>query len=302
VRPTIVDEPRLKILDGRHPVLDIIEAQGTFVPNDTVCGGEDGTVLLITGPNMAGKSTYIRQVALITLLAQMGSFVPAREAKIGIADRIFARVGASDELARGQSTFMVEMTETARILNTATPRSLVILDEIGRGTSTYDGISLAWAIVEHLHDHVGCRTLFATHYHELTDLAQTLSGVRNLNVAVKEWEDHVVFLHKIVAGAADKSYGIHVARLAGVPRTVNERAKQILARLEEEHLGENGRPKIAIKGKRSRKGDLQLTLFAAPEHPVVEEIRRLDVNGLTPLEALRRLSELQSRVQSHSPH
>src|SRR5207247_3158968 len=175
VRPTILPEPQLRILDGRHPVLDIIEAQGTFVPNDPLCGGEDGTVLLITGPNMAGKSTYIRQVALITLMAQMGSFVPAREAIIGIADRIFARVGASGELSRGQSTFMVEMTETAPILNPATARSPVILDEIGRGTSTYDGISLAWAIVEYLHDRIGCRTLFATHYHELTALAQTLS-------------------------------------------------------------------------------------------------------------------------------
>jgi DNA mismatch repair protein MutS len=297
VRPTIVDEPTLRILDGRHPVLDLTEAQGTFVPNDCACGGDDGTVLLITGPNMAGKSTYIRQVALITLLAQIGSLVPAREATIGIADRIFARVGASDELSRGQSTFMVEMTETARILNTATARSLVILDEIGRGTSTYDGISLAWAIVEHLHDAIGCRTLFATHYHELTDLAQSLTGVRNLNVAVKEWQDHVVFLHKIVAGAADKSYGIHVARLAGVPREVNERAKQILARLEEEHLGENGRPKMTVKGKRSRKGDLQLTLFAAPEHPVVQELRQIDVDGLTPLEALKRLAELQSQTR-----
>ena len=296
VRPVISTEPILKIIDGRHPVLDLIESQGTFVPNDTHCGGESGTVLLITGPNMAGKSTYIRQVALITLLAQMGSFVPAREATIGIADRIFARVGASDELARGQSTFMVEMTETARILNTATPHSLVILDEIGRGTSTYDGISLAWAIVEHLHDNLGCRTLFATHYHELTDLAQTLPGVRNLNVAVKEWEDHVVFLHKIVGGAADKSYGIHVARLAGVPRTVNERAKQILARLEEEHLGENGRPKIAVKGRKSHEGDLQLTLFAPPEHPVVNQLRQLDLNTLTPIDAHRRLCELQSQV------
>lgn len=300
VRPTITDQPQLKILDGRHPVLDITESQGTFVPNDCLCGGDHGTMLLITGPNMAGKSTYIRQVALITLMAQMGSFIPAREATIGVADRIFARVGASDELSRGQSTFMVEMTETARILNTATARSLVILDEIGRGTSTYDGISLAWAIVEHLHDAVGCRTLFATHYHELTDLAQSLAGVRNLNVAVKEWEDHVVFLHKIVAGAADKSYGIHVARLAGVPREVNERAKQILARLEEEHLGENGRTKIAIKGRRSKKGDLQLTLFAAPEHPVVQELRDLNIDTLTPLEALRRLSDLKAATAQNS--
>jgi DNA mismatch repair protein MutS len=298
VRPTIVEEPVLRILDGRHPVLDITEPHGTFVPNDAICGKDDGVVLLITGPNMAGKSTYIRQVALLTLMAQMGSFVPAREATIGIADRIFARVGASDELSRGQSTFMVEMTETARILNTATKRSLVVLDEIGRGTSTYDGISLAWAIVEHLHDTIGCRTLFATHYHELTDLAQSLAGVRNLNVAVKEWEDHVVFLHKIVPGAADKSYGIQVARLAGVPRPVNERAKQILAQLEAEHLDSEGRPKMAVKGKKSPRGDLQLTLFAPPEHPVVEQLRRLDVNALTPLEALQRLAELQASVET----
>ena len=190
---------------------------------------------------MAGKSTYIRQAALIVLLAQMGSFVPARRATIGLCDRIFARVGASDELGRGQSTFMVEMTETARILNTATARSLVILDEIGRGTSTYDGISLAWSVVEFLHDHIGCRTLFATHYHELTDLEKSLSGVKNLNVAVREWQEEVVFLHKIVAGAADKSYGIHVARLAGVPREVIQRSKEILAALEEEHLDAEGR-------------------------------------------------------------
>jgi len=295
-RPTIVSEPVLEIIDGRHPVLDITEPQGTFVPNDVACGGENGTMLLITGPNMAGKSTYIRQVALITLLAQMGSFVPARRATIGVADRIFARVGASDELSRGQSTFMVEMTETARILNTATPRSLVILDEIGRGTSTYDGISLAWAIVEHLHDAVGCRTLFATHYHELTDLAQSLASVRNFNVSVKEWQDHVVFLHKIVPGAADKSYGIHVARLAGVPRAVNERAKQILAQLEAEHLDREGKPKLAVKCKKSRRGDLQLTLFSPPEHPVVDQLRQLDIDSLTPLEALKKLAELKGRT------
>ncbi len=296
VRPQIADESVLEIIDGRHPVLDLTEPEGTFVPNDVSAGGEHGTVLLITGPNMAGKSTYIRQVALITLLAQAGSFVPAKRATIGVADRIFARVGASDELARGQSTFMVEMTETARILNTATARSLVVLDEIGRGTSTYDGISLAWAIVEHLHDAVGCRTLFATHYHELTDLTASLAGVRNLNVAVKEWQDHVVFLHKIVPGAADKSYGIHVARLAGVPRSVNERAKQVLAQLEAEHLDREGKPKIAVKGRKSRRGDLQLTLFAAPEHPVVDELRQLDVNSLTPLDALKLLADLKSRV------
>jgi DNA mismatch repair protein MutS len=295
-RPKLVDEPVLRIFDGRHPVLDCLEAQGTFVPNDALAGGEDGTVLLITGPNMAGKSTYIRQVALITLLAQLGSFVPAREATIGLADRIFARVGASDELSRGQSTFMVEMTETARILNTATPRSLVVLDEIGRGTSTYDGISLAWAIVEHLHDAVNCRTFFATHYHELTDLAASLAGVRNLNVAVREWEDQVVFLHKIVPGSADKSYGIHVARLAGVPKGVNERAKQILAQLEAEHLGADGRPKMASSGKRKRTGDLQLTLFAPEEHPLVDQVRQLDVSSLTPLAALQLLAQWQDEL------
>jgi DNA mismatch repair protein MutS len=235
-------------------------------------------------------------------MSQIGSFVPAREATLGLADRIFARVGASDELSRGQSTFMVEMVETARILNTATPHSLVILDEIGRGTSTYDGVSLAWAVVEYLHDHIGCRTLFATHYHELTDLAKTLPSVRNLNVAVREWEDQVVFLHKIVEGAADKSYGIHVARLAGVPREVNQRAKQILAQLEQEHLDDDGRPKIGRRGKSRRLGDLQLTLFAAEPHPIVEKLRTLDVNNLSPLAAMQLLHEWQAEVaeQQHS--
>lgn len=370
-RPLVVEEPVLSIVDGRHPVLDVLTPAGTFVPNDTTAGvidptgvgvdeasdcdgaaravgGEslrrrdpdgtnpdgtnpDGTnpngepvqaphfarrqsrgkrdsslandrdakpnarVLLITGPNMAGKSTYIRQVALVTLMAQIGSFVPARCATIGVADRIFARVGASDELSRGQSTFMVEMTETARILHNATPRSLVILDEIGRGTSTYDGLALAWAIVEHLHDAVGCRTLFATHYHELTELADSLSAVRNLNVAVREWQDDVVFLHKIVPGAADKSYGIHVARLAGVPRSVNERAKQILAQLEDEHLDRNGRSKLA-KADRRRAGDLQLTLFGPIEHPLLDELRELNLDELTPLAALSKLQSWQDEL------
>ena len=292
-RPTLCEEPTLDIVDGRHPVLDVIEREGTFVPNDTRATPEDGLIQLITGPNMAGKSTYIRQVALISLMAQMGSFVPAREATLGLADRIFARVGASDELSRGQSTFMVEMTETARILNTATSRSLVILDEIGRGTSTYDGVSLAWAIIEHIHDRIGCRTLFATHYHELTDLSRSLSVVRNLNVAVKEWEDNVVFLHKIVPGAADKSYGIHVARLAGVPREVNERAKQILAQLESEHLDGEGRPKISQRGRR---GDLQLTLFAPYEPPLVGELRELDLDSTTPLDALQLIQKWQQQL------
>ncbi|HVX60781.1 MAG TPA: DNA mismatch repair protein MutS [Pirellulales bacterium] len=297
-RPALVEEPALHIVDGRHPVLDLRLTDGSFVPNDVAAGPEDGMLLLITGPNMAGKSTYIRQAALLTLLAQIGSFVPARQATIGVADRIFARVGASDELARGQSTFMVEMTETARILNTASERSLVILDEIGRGTSTYDGVSLAWAVVEYLHDHVGCRTLFATHYHELTDLASSLSGVKNLNVSVREWQDDVVFLHKIIDGAADKSYGIHVARLAGVPREVLERAKQILSRLEQDHLDERGKPKMAKKRNSRNVGDLQLTLFGPTEHPLMDKLRQLDVNGLTPLAALTMLKEWQDELNA----
>jgi len=297
-RPEMNTLNTLTISEGRHPVLDIIEADGTFVPNDTDVGGDDRRVLLITGPNMAGKSTYIRQVALITLMAQMGSFVPAKQATVGITDRIFARVGASDELSRRQSTFKVEMVETARILNTATDRSLVILDEIGRGTSTYDGISLAWSIVEYLHDHIGCRTLFATHYHELTDLESLLSGVCNLNVAVQEWQDELVFLYKIADGPADKSYGIHVARLAGVPREVNERAKTILARLEDEHLDSSGRPKIA---NRSEGGSLQLTLFSPNDHPLLDEVRAIDLNQMTPLDAMQKVHQWQETLAEESP-
>ena len=297
-RPKLVDEPLLEIVDGRHPVLDLVLASGSFVPNDTLMNEEAGRLCLITGPNMAGKSTYIRQVALTVLLAQIGSFVPAKEATIGVADALFARVGASDELSRGQSTFMVEMTETARILHLATPRSLVILDEIGRGTSTYDGVSLAWAVVEYLHERVDCRTLFATHYHELCDLATTLRGVRNLNVAVREWEDQVIFLHKIIAGAADKSYGIHVARLAGIPTEVNERAKQILAQLEAEHLDPDGRPKIAATRVKIRpRRDLQLTLFGPEPHPLLDEIRALEVDQLTPLAALQLVSAWRERLE-----
>jgi DNA mismatch repair protein MutS len=300
-RPTVTAEPVLKITGGRHPVLDVMLPPGQFVPNDVAMAPGEGTMMLITGPNMAGKSTYIRQAALLTLMAQIGSFVPAQSATIGVADRIYARVGASDELARGQSTFMVEMTETARILNGASPRSLVILDEIGRGTSTYDGVSLAWAVVEYLHDRVGCRTLFATHYHELTDLAKSLNDVRNLNVAVREWQDEVVFLHRIVEGAADKSYGIHVARLAGVPREVLERAKQILAHLEQDHVDDDGRSKLSRKGRtRIRKGDLQLTLFAAAEHPLIDELRKADLNALSPMAALNLLQQWREKLNGDS--
>ncbi|MCA9639522.1 MAG: DNA mismatch repair protein MutS, partial [Myxococcales bacterium] len=254
------------------------------------------STLLITGPNMAGKSTYIRQTALVTLLAQIGSFVPASRATIGIADRLFARVGASDELSRGQSTFMVEMTETARILNTATRRSLVVLDEIGRGTSTYDGLSLAWAIAECLHNDIGCRALFATHYHELTDLADQLDGVANRSVAVREHGGDVVFLHQIVDGPADKSYGIHVARLAGVPRGVNERAEEVLRQLERQHHGHEGAPAPHFQPTNAG-GSLQLRLFDAYEHPVMDKLRRLDTDQLTPLDALLKIREWQQSLQ-----
>ena len=293
-RPSIVEEPVLSLVDARHPVLEIVMNEGSFVPNDTELG-PDARTMLITGPNMAGKSTYIRQVALLTLMAQVGSFVPAREATVGIADRIFARVGASDELARGQSTFMVEMIETSRILHAATGRSLVILDEIGRGTSTYDGLSLAWAVVEHLHEQVGCRTLFATHYHELTALAAELDGFVNLNVAVREWEDNVVFLHKIIAGAADKSYGIHVARLAGVPGVVIERAKQLLAQLEDKNLDDDGRARLARR-TRTKAGDRQMTLFVPAENPLVKTLRGLNLDEIAPLKALQILADLQNQA------
>lgn len=297
-RPQVIDDAELKIMDGRHPVLDVIEAEGTFIPNDSIAGADEGMVLLITGPNMAGKSTYIRQTALLCLMAQVGSFVPARSATIGVSDRIFARVGASDELAKGQSTFMVEMTETARILNTATSRSLVILDEIGRGTSTYDGLSLAWAIVEYLHDRIGCRTFFATHYHELTRLQDDLSGVRNLNVSVKEWEDNVVFLHKIISGSADKSYGIHVARLAGIPSAVNERAKTILSHLENDQI-ESELPRK--QSRQGRTGDLQLTLFGFEPHPLIDQVKNADLNSLTPLEALKLIEQWQTSLGQGEP-
>ena len=303
VRPTLHDESVLSIDAGRHPVLDVTLPQGEFVPNDCVQSPEAGMILLITGPNMAGKSTYIRQVALITLLAQAGSFVPAKSAEIGIADRIFARVGASDELSRGQSTFMVEMVETARILNTATSRSLVILDEIGRGTSTYDGLSLAWAITEHLHEQIGCRTLFATHYHELTQLEESLPRVANLNVAVKEWNDEVVFLHRIVRGGADKSYGIHVARLAGIPAEVNERAKDVLSQLEADHRDAFDRPTIQTPGSNSANNQYQLTLFGFADHPLIEEVQALDINAMTPLDAIQFLQSAQENLeQSNSPN
>jgi len=259
-RPEIVQEPVLLIRNGRHPVLEQTLPAGTFVPNDVCLSPEQGFLLVITGPNMSGKSTYIRQTALLVLLAQIGSFIPAESARIGVADRIFTRVGASDDVARGQSTFLVEMTETANILHNASPRSLVILDEIGRGTSTYDGLAIAWAVAEYIHNVLGCRTLFATHYHELTQLAEALPGVRNYQAAVHEENGRIVFLHRIVPGAADRSYGVHVAELAGLPVAVLERARQILARLENQH---EANAAAARQTRRTRKtlADFGYSLF-----------------------------------------
>jgi DNA mismatch repair protein MutS len=288
-RPQITSGTELKIGDGRHPVL--AETLGSeFVPNDVELGEGSGDVMIITGPNMSGKSTYIRQMALLVLLAQTGSFIPAKQATIGLVDRIFTRVGASDELVRGQSTFMVEMTETANIINNATEKSLVILDEVGRGTSTYDGLSLAWAITEHIANKVKCRTLFATHYHELTALAELLVNVKNCNVAVREWMDEVVFLHKIVPGGTDKSYGIHVAKLAGIPKSILERSKEILAELENTFQKEASGEKLTKQRTKEPDG---APLFDQKEKDVLEKLKGLDVNNLTPIQAINLLNEIK---------
>ena len=295
VRPTLHAGPEIRIRDGRHPVVERSLPAGQYVPNDVSLSADDARVVVLTGPNMAGKSTYIRQAALITLLAQIGSFVPAAEAAIGLVDRIFTRVGLQDDLATGQSTFMVEMVETAAILNQATPRSLVILDEIGRGTSTYDGLSIARAVIEHLHNHprLGCKTLFATHYHELTQLADLLPGVRNYCVAVAEEDGEVVFLHRIIPGGADKSYGVHVARLAGLPAGVVNRAWEVLAELESAGRGGGG---LLDPARRAAPPAQQMPLFnAGPE--LADRLRRIDVATLTPLEALNRLYELQEQAR-----
>ena len=290
-RPKVVDDRLLEIVDGKHPVLEQ-QLGSEFVANDTTFASND-SLALITGPNMAGKSTYIRQVALIVLLAQIGAFVPAKSATVGVVDRLFTRIGASDELHSGQSTFMVEMTETANILNNATDRSLVILDEIGRGTSTLDGLSLAWAIAEHIAAELKCRTLFATHYHELTDLSQRFSGVRNLNVAVREWEDQVIFLHRIVEGGTDRSYGIHVARLAGVPREVLDRSKQLLGELSVQHVG---RPRISRARKSDRQvDDSQMALFLDPAQELQQALKELKIDGLTPIQCFDLLRQWKEK-------
>lgn len=292
VMPTVDGGERIHITDGRHPVIECTQTDEAFVPNDTKLDRKGHMVGLITGPNMAGKSTYIRQTALIVLLAQIGSYVPASEASIGVVDRIFTRIGSADDLSRGASTFMVEMIEIAGILNNATAKSLVVLDEVGRGTSTFDGLALAWAIVEHLHEDLRARTLFATHYHQLTELAERLEGVHNLNVAVREWQDEIVFLHKIVEGGTDRSYGIQVARLAGVPQVLVDRAKQVLRDLERD---EDLAPRVAPPAAGSSGGEpQQLGLFYERElTPVEKQLSQLDLDSSTPIEALLALRELR---------
>lgn len=302
VRPEIDEGDALIIRDGRHPVLERMGLEERFVPNDAELDTKEKQIVILTGPNMAGKSTYLRQVALIVLMAQCGSFVPAREARIGVVDRIFTRIGASDNIAMGRSTFLVEMMETARILSQATSKSLVILDEIGRGTSTFDGVSIAWAVVEYLHDNPPSRrpkTLFATHYHELTELALTKERVRNYNVAVRDWGGEIIFLRKIVEGGTNRSYGIQVARLAGLPNAVIERAKEILANLERSEFDARGLPRLAKTTRPLTKAaeSLPLPLFSRPD-PIRSELQRLRIDQLTPLEALNILNELKKKAES----
>ncbi|NTW06518.1 MAG: DNA mismatch repair protein MutS [Syntrophaceae bacterium] len=296
--PDVDDEDEIIINDGRHPVVEAVLKGDGFVPNDSLLDITSNRLLIITGPNMAGKSTYIRQVALIVLLAQMGGFVPAAKAKIGVVDKIFTRVGASDNLARGQSTFMVEMTEVAEILKNATSRSLVILDEVGRGTSTFDGLSIAWAVAEYIHDFKGrgVRTLFATHYHQLTDLAATREGAKNYNIAVKEWKDKIIFLRKIMQGGTSRSYGIEVARIAGVPHEVILRAREILHNLEKGEFDEIGMPRIARGLNVAKNENPQLNLFMESEDEVISELKNLNISVMTPLDALNKLHELKSKL------
>jgi DNA mismatch repair protein MutS len=291
-RPDMHTGFALEIREGRHPVVERMMPREDFIPNDVVLD-EAGRIMILTGPNMAGKSTLLRQVGLIQLLAQIGSFVPAKRARVPVCDRIFTRVGASDNLVRGQSTFMVEMHETAAILHAATRDSLVLLDEIGRGTATYDGVSIAWAVTEHLHEGTGAKTIFATHYHELTQLADLLPCLVNFNVAVRELGHDIIFLHHLQAGGADRSYGIEVGRLAGLPPAVVARAREILRELEGAHTGGGeGLGRYGANGPPRSKE--QLSLFAPAEHPAVRRLRAADIDSLTPLQALNLLAELKA--------
>jgi DNA mismatch repair protein MutS len=296
-RPKVCESgSAIRISEGRHPVVEKLGDE-PFVPNDTELDSETGEIVILTGPNMGGKSTYLRQTALIVLMAQAGCFVPAESAFIGTVDRIFTRVGASDDLTRGESTFMVEMIETAKILHQATASSLVILDEVGRGTATFDGLSLAWAIVEHLHENARPKTIFATHYHELTELATILPSVVNRTMAVREWQDKIVFLRRVKPGSSDKSYGLHVARLAGIPTTVIERASQVLQNLEAYEYDLSGKPRLA-KGAEGGEGHAdQMMLFAPVEEVVASILREVDLERLSPLAALNLLHSLKARVE-----
>jgi DNA mismatch repair protein MutS len=297
-KPSLNDGTEIVIHGGRHPVVEQLRPGEVFVPNDVLCDCEENQLLIITGPNMAGKSTFLRQVALIALMAQMGSFVPAESVTSGVVDRIFTRVGASDNIVRGQSTFMTEMMETARILTEATPRSLIILDEIGRGTSTFDGLSIAWAVAEYIHDvpQVRAKTLFATHYHELTELALTKPRVKNFNFAVREWNEEVIFLRRIVPGSASRSYGIQVARLAGLPQKVIDRAKEILGNLESGELTKGGIPRLAVKrGETALPG--QMELFSSDDEWIRAELQRISIDTMSPVEAMNKLYELKKRLE-----
>ncbi len=288
VRPTVNDGMALTFEQCRHPVVERMLPPGKFIPND-IRLDESERVMLLTGPNMAGKSTVLRQVGLCVILAQIGSFVPADAATIGVVDRVFTRVGASDNLGRGQSTFLVEMTEVSAILHGATSRSLALLDEIGRGTSTYDGVAIAWAVTEHLHGHVGAKTIFATHYHELTQLTEELQHACNYNVAVREVGDDIVFLHRLVPGGSDRSYGIHVGRLAGLPGSVVRRATEILRLLESGHH-------VAGQAAPRTPDERQLALFDT-EHPILQQLKSLDIDEITPMEALSRLAEFKRHAE-----
>ncbi len=300
VRPEVHEGDGLRIEGGRHPVLETLLDENRFIPNDVLLDNTAQQILLITGPNMAGKSTFIRQVALLTLMAQMGSYLPAAKASIGLVDRIFTRVGASDALAQGQSTFMVEMSETANILNNATPRSLIILDEIGRGTSTFDGLSIAWAVCEYLHETPDkkAKTLFATHYHELTQLEEMFAGIKNYSVAVKEWNDEIVFLHQIVRGGTDKSYGIHVAKLAGLPQPVLSRANEVLRDLNSRDTYRNpNSTEVLLTSKGSScNSEFGLRYVSLELHPVIEELRAVEPDGMTPMQALQKIQEWKAKA------
>ena len=302
-KPEMNNGFELVITDGRHPIMERMDLETRFIPNDTNMDCDQNRIMIITGPNMAGKSTYLRQVALIVLMAQVGCFVPAKEVKLGVVDKIFSRVGAQDNILKGQSTFMVEMNETANILNNATNRSLIILDEIGRGTSTFDGISIAWSVVEYLHDKskAGAKTLFATHYHELTELSMILDGVKNYNVLVREWNDKIIFLRKITEGGSDKSYGIQVARLAGLPDEVLSRAKEVLSNLEKKEFNEVGIPTLGQKQEspdNEEKQPDQLQLFREKQNDLLlQELEKIDINSTSPIKALNMLNELKKKIK-----